>query len=167
MRNNTTKILSLRKLTVGIFCLLISQISYQSMAKDKLPFEDEIKARQSFYQMVKFNISLLGEMAKGKRPYDSKLAQASADNILAASKMNNDAMWPKGSDNSVPALKGKTDALPKIWSNYPTVMEKHKAWKEASTKMAANAGKGISGVKSNIGALGKSCKSCHEDFRAE
>ena len=131
------------------------------------PFEDEIEARQGLMTVVGFNMGILGGMAKGKVPYDAAKAEAAAKNIYAASTMDTSAMWPPGSDNSNPKLKGETDALPYIWKNFPEIGEKHTDWVKASEALAANAGKSLGDLRKNIGAVGKSCKGCHKVAKAD
>ncbi len=125
-------------------------------------FDKQIKARQSFMQIYAFNLGLLGAMAKGEADYDAELASAAANNLLAASKMKNGAMWPKGSDASAPGLADKTRAKPDVWTQYPKVTEKIEALTVALTKMAAEAGNGLDAVKANMGPVGQGCKGCHE-----
>ena len=131
------------------------------------PLEAEIGSRQAFMQVLKFNIGILGDMAKGSREYDSKQAAAVAKNIHSASLMDNSAMWPMGSDNSNSKVPVKTKALPAIWTDYPTVVERHKSWIEASATLAAKAGNGLSDLRTHLGAVGDACKACHKKFRAE
>lgn len=140
--------------------------SNAAVAADK-PFEKEIEARTSFMTVVGFNMGILGGMAKGKVPYDSAQAEAAAENIYSASKMSNAAMWPKGSDNSNPELKGITEALPYVWENYKDVAEKHAAWVAASKVLAESAGTGLAGLRKAIGPVGKSCKGCHKVAKAD
>jgi len=45
-------------------------------------------------------------------------------------------------------------------------MAKHANWVSAAEAMAAAAGNGLGELKSNMGALGKSCKSCHSEYKA-
>jgi cytochrome c556 len=127
-------------------------------------FEKAVKARQAFMRVYAFNIGLLGAMAKGDIPYDAKLADAAANNLLAASNMKNAAMWPKGSDADS-GLGVETRAKPEIWDNFPKVREKHQNLTDALTKMAAVAGNGLDSVRANMKAVGGGCKGCHEDFR--
>lgn len=136
------------------------------VAADDFPFKKQIQARQSFMQVYAFNLGLLGAMAKGEADYDAKLAGAAANNLLAAAKMDNSAMWPAGSDAGADGLKDKTRAKTKIWSSFPEVGEKHQALTDALTTMAAEAGNGLDAVRANIGAVGDGCKGCHEPFRA-
>jgi cytochrome c556 len=127
------------------------------------PLATAVNARQSLMKLASFSIAPLGAMAKGEMEYDAEQAQASANNLVALSEINMSGMWPEGSDNQ--ALGKKTAALPTIWETYPKITEKHDAWAEAATELAAVAGDGLDALKSKIGDVGKSCGSCHDDFR--
>ncbi len=137
-----------------------------TFAQDEVPFQNQIEARQSFMKIYRFNIGMLGAMAKGELPYDAEQASAAANNLLAASKMSNGAMWPAGSDMNSEGLEGVTWAKPDIWTNFPEVGEKSRALTEALESMAAAAGDGLGALRSNMGAVGDGCKGCHEPFRA-
>ncbi len=127
--------------------------------------DDAIKARQGFYQLVKHNAGALFGMAKGDVDYDAEKASAHANNLKALSHMNNSSVWLPGSSKE--DRKGKTRALPVIWSTYPAIVEKDKAFKEATATLAASVGEGLDQLRANIGALGASCKGCHETYRAK
>jgi len=114
-------------------------------------------------QLRSFNAGPLFGMAKGKIDYNADLASTLANNLILLNKMDSSRQWPKGSDND--AYSGKTAALPEIWSTYPEIAEKGKAYVKAATELAAVAGNGVDALKSKINALGKSCKGCHDDFR--
>lgn len=127
--------------------------------------EDAIDARQGYYQVVKHNAGLLFAMAKGGVAYDAEQAATSAKNLEVLANMNIASMWPEGSDKT--AKPGKTRALPVIWETYPAILDKQKAFIDASTTLAANAGGGLDGLRANIGALGASCSGCHDTYRAK
>lgn len=147
--------------TAGIV-LALGVTAESGFAADE-PFAKEIKARKAVMQIQAFNLSILGAMAKGKMPYDAKMAQNAADNLNAAVNMKNGAMWPKGSDTD--ALGKRTRAKPEAWTKYPKVAEKSMALKEAAAKMAAAAGNGLDAVKANMKGVGQGCKGCHEIAR--
>ena len=138
-----------------------------ALAADQLAFSSQIEARQSFMNVYKFNLGLLGAMAREKAPYDARAASAAADNLLAASRMKNGAMWPAGSDMSADGYEGVTWAKPEIWSNYAEVREKGEALTNALEAMAAAAGDGLEGVRGNMSSVGNACKDCHKSFRAD
>lgn len=150
-----------KAITVVSTALILALASLGSTAAEE--FEKPIKARKAMMQVYAFNLGLLGGMAKGKLPFDSKLANEAANNLLAAATMKNSAMWPQGSDST--ALPGKTRAKAENWTTWPEAGKKHEAFIEAAQAMASNAGSGVDAIKANIGAVGKSCKGCHEDFR--
>lgn len=128
--------------------------------------EKAVKARKGFMQVVAFNLGPLGAMAKGEMEYDAEAASAYAANLEVLSKMNTGAMWPAGSDNAALG-EDKTRALPAAWASDSKVGEKHGAWTEASTQLAAVAGDGLDALKGAVGGVGKSCGGCHDDYRAE
>ena len=136
------------------------------LAQDGGPHDKAIKARQALMQIYSFNLGILGGMAKEEVEYDADAAQAAADNLLAAATMNQSAMWPAGSD-SENAENSKNRALPAMWENFPKVAEAGNALATAATDMQGAAGGGLDALKGAMGAAGKSCKGCHDDFRAE
>lgn len=127
--------------------------------------DDAIKARQGYYQMVKFNAGQLFGMAKGAIDYDAAAAANAAINIQALTNMDAGPMWPMGSSKS--DRPGKTRALAEIWTTYPAIGEKSAAFKAAAATLASEAGNGLDALRANVGALGGACKACHDDFRAK
>lgn len=118
------------------------------------------------FQLYSFSVGTLGAMAKGKMDYDAELAQELANNLNVAANLGQSAFWPPGSDNSNPENR-ENRALPKIWETYPAIDENSQALKDAAAVLAAEAGNGLDALKSSMGAVGKSCKGCHDDYRAE
>lgn len=147
---------------IALCSAMMATVSIPAVAAE--PFEDEIKARQGYYQVIKYNFGLLGAMVKGKKDYDADMAATAANNILAMSKLNNSLLWPKGSDNS---QLDNTRAKPAIWENYPDIKEKSGNWKSAVETLAVEAGNGLGALKSSFGPVGKACKACHDDYKAK
>lgn len=125
-----------------------------------------IKARQAVMQLLSFNLGKLGAMVKGDMAYDADQARLAANNLKAVAGIRQDAMWPKGTAMEEPGRQGKTWAKKSAWDTYPEVAKKHEALVAAADKMAAAAGGGVDAIKGAIGAVGGSCKGCHENFRA-
>ncbi len=130
------------------------------------PHDKAIKARQSMFQLYSYSMGILGGMAKGKIEYNADIAAEMASNLDAAANLGQSTFWPAGSDNSN-AENATTRALPALWETYPAVVEKGDDLKTATAALAANAGNGLDALKSSMGDVGKSCKGCHDKFRAK
>jgi len=129
----------------------------------KDPNKGAIDARQGEMQLRAFFAEPLFAMAKGKMPYDAEQAQALADNLVKLIDIDVGRAWVKGSDKT--AYPDHTDALPEIWTTYPEIGKYADKYDVAVKELAAEAGKGQKALRSKIGALGKSCKGCHDEFR--
>lgn len=146
---------------IGLLLVGLTLAAPGFAAKD--PLEKAIKARQGEMQLRAFNAGPLFGMAKGKIEYDAELAAKLAGNLKLLLELDNGRAWAQGSDTD--NYKGKTTALPKIWTTYPEIGEYGKKYAAAVNDLAAVAGNGVDGLKSAIGGLGKSCKGCHDEFR--
>jgi len=145
-------------------CLLIIGLTLTApgfAAKD--PLKKAIKARQGEMQLRAFNVGPLFGMAKGQIDYDADMAKKLAGNLKLLLDLDNGRAWAKGSD--IDNYMGDTTALPKIWTTYPEIGEYGKKYTAAVNELAAEAGNGVDALKSKIGAVGKSCKGCHDEFR--
>ena len=150
--------------TINKICLLVIGITLSITAyAAQDPLKSAIKARQGEMQLRQFNVGPLFGMAKGKIDYDAEMAKKLAGNLKLMLDLDNGRAWAPGSDNEKYA--GKTRALPKIWTTYPEIADYGKKFAMAVNELAAVAGDGRDALKSKIGAVGKSCKSCHDDFR--
>ena len=154
----------MKKLFVAAMSMVLLILSSPVFAEDD-PLLNAIEARKAYMQVVKWNAGPLFAMAKGELEYNNEFATTLASNLLALSSMNNGNMWPQGSDNV--AYEGETRALPEIWSTYPEVTEANKVWAQAVAELAPAAGSNLDELRDKIGAVGKGCKGCHDDFRAE
>lgn len=134
-----------------------------SAAKD--PNEKAIEARKAVMKLQSWYAGPLFQMAKGDMEYDAEMAKSFAMHLDMMARVEGGAMWPQGTDNG--AYPGETRALPELWSTWPAVGEKAEALSEATAALAAVAGDGLGALRSQIGAVGKSCKGCHDDFRAK
>lgn len=152
------KRLSKAILTTAITAVLVTP------AYAEEPFEDQIKARQGYYKLIKANFGVMAAMVKGKADYDAAKATTAANNIYTLSKLNNGMLWPKGSDNSQLDF---TKAKPEIWENFDDVQEKSGNWKAAVETLAGEAGNGLDALKKSFGPVGKACKACHDDYKAK
>lgn len=155
------------KLTKTIICCLAGCVGIAGVAvADDGPHDKAIKARQAMFQLYSYSMGVLGAMAKGEIEYNAEVAQEMAANLDAAANLGQSTFWPAGSDNSNPE-NARTRALPELWETYPAVVEKGEDLAVAAAALAANAGNGLDALKSSMGDVGKSCKGCHDKFRAK
>lgn len=122
-----------------------------------------IKARQAQMQLYAFNLGILGAMAKGAVDYNADAASAAAANLAALANSNQMAYWPAGTDNF--DMGDATRALPAIWAEGSKVGERGMALASAAAALAGVAGDGLDALRGGIGAVGKSCGGCHDDYR--
>ena len=140
--------------------LAAAAVSLPAAAQFAKP-EDAIKYRKAAMTMMNTHVGRLFGMANGKIPFDAKVAVENADIAAAVSKWQF-AGFVDGSD------LGETRALPKVWSE----MDKFKAAamksNEDIAKLDAAAKTGsLDAIKSAVGAVGQSCKACHDTYRKE
>ncbi len=151
------------KLLIGVCVLSAGMAGTSALADGHL--EGVIKARKAVMQLYAHNLGILGAMAKGEADYDAARAAAAANNLKAVANLDQNSVWPEGTDNA--SMPGKTRALPEIWSTYPAVVDKSNALKDAANALAEVAGNDLASLRGAIGGAGKGCGGCHETFRAE
>lgn len=148
----------MKKLNTLIIAVATLVLTVPAMAQFAKP-DDAIKYRQSALFVMQQNFARVAAMAAGKVPFDAKLAAESAEVATYMSKLPW-AAFVEGSD------KGSTKAKPQIWA------EKAK-FNEYAEKMQAEMGKldaaaktgNLDSIKAAVGAVGGSCKTCHDAFR--
>ena len=119
-----------------------------------------VKDRMDLLTQQQKNIKLIGEMAKGKRPFDSaKAADAARDISLTAQKIRE--LFPEGSDGH------PTDALPLIWQEWDRFTSSAKDLGSAADTLASSLEGNKQNWKAAFQKVTDACKSCHEDFRAK
>ncbi|MGP1630625.1 MAG: c-type cytochrome [Giesbergeria sp.] len=124
--------------------------------------EDAIKYRQSALFVMGQHFGRIGAMANGKIPFDAKVAQENADIVATLAKLPWAGFGP-GTD------KGRdTKAKPEIWTEQAKFREHADKLGTESVKLAAAAHTGdLDKLKSAFGETAKSCKACHDNYRAK
>ena len=132
-----------------------------ALAQDE--FKAALEARQGLMALYTANAGPLFAMAKGEMDYDAEAAQAFADNLASLAALDQRNLWPPGSDSD--SLPDRSRAKPEIWSDFPDILEKSQAFTDATANLAAVAGNGLEALGPAVGAVGKSCGTCHEPYR--
>ena len=106
---------------------------------------------------------VLVKMLKGEIPYDAAVAKKAATTLNeTAAGIDIAALFPKGSEKG-----GETEALPAVWSDaagFKAAMDKMKSTIAAQ---AGNVDQGADKLKMAVAEIGKTCKGCHDTYRAQ
>ncbi len=120
-----------------------------------------VKQRQAVMTLQGKYFGPMAGMAQGKLPYDANVVQRNAGFLDNLSRMPWDGFDPSTKDVNV-----KTAALPAIWSENAKFREAADRLQSETSKLYAVSRSGDeAAVKAQIGAVGKACGACHENFR--
>lgn len=122
--------------------------------------EEVLKMRQGLWQAVKANFGPLVAIAKGEAQPGAQTAQQ-AENLAALAKIVPMSFGP-GSEN-IPNARTKPEAFTS--ADFAKGAQMFQA-ETAKLADAAKAGS-LDGIKAQAGAVGKTCKTCHDSFRNE
>ena len=118
-----------------------------------------VKQRQSAMTLIGKYWGPLGGMAQGKVPYNADIVRRNAGYLEVLSKMPWDGFDPSTKDE-------KTKALAEVYTNQAKFKEAADRMQSEVAKLAQVSKSGDEdAVKAQIGAVGKSCANCHDNFR--
>ena len=119
--------------------------------------------RQALLTLVKSNVGALGAMNKGVIPFNAETLQTNALRIEQLSLMLEDYFATDTSGFNI-----ETAALDKIWSSQSDFNDKISALTAAAVNLNKVAKAGDeSQFKPAIGQVFKSCKGCHDKYKAD
>jgi len=120
-----------------------------------------VKQRQAVMTLQGKYFGPLGAMAQGKAPYNAATVQRNAGFLDNLSRMS----W----DGFDPSTKGeKSRTLPAVFDNKAKFDEiASRLETELSTLVTVSRKGDEAAVKAQIGAVGKVCGACHNDFRSK
>ena len=125
--------------------------------------ETAIATRQAGYKKIGGAFKAISDELKKGSP-DAKLIAANAA-VVNAQAAQVPKWFPKGSG---PEAGFKTKAKPAIWAEPAKFAAAGTKLQTEAAKLQAFASAGnLDGVKTQVRAVGGSCKSCHEPYRAE
>jgi cytochrome c556 len=127
-----------------------------------VPADRAIKYRQGIMTGMGWHMGVLGGMAKGDRPYNKDEATRSATFVQQLSQMPAEG-FAFGTDQGAP-----TKAKPEIWKDNAKFRENLQSLQSETPKLVAAASSGdVAQLRAAVGATGKVCNSCHDDFRSK
>lgn len=119
-----------------------------------------VAARHAQMQIVGYSTGILGDIAKGEMEFDAEMVNSAATNLNTLAKLDLASLWLPGTEQG--AAEGSR-AKPEIWSDRAGFIEKFAALEKASADMMGAAD--VDAVKAGMGAIGESCKMCHDSYR--
>lgn len=121
--------------------------------------DDRVDYRQGAYRIMGWQMGILGDMARGEKPFDHKRAQEAARNLQWAERLTATTYSPE--------TKGakKTRLRQKAWNEMETFADRGRSLKAQIDLllMALEAGDEAK-TKEYTGSVGKACKACHDDY---
>ncbi|MCE0732100.1 cytochrome c [Halomonas sp. G15] len=129
--------------------------------------EDAIDYRQSALSVMAWQLGPMGDMAQGDIEYDAEEFATRANNLAAVAHLPWEGFMEgtlQGDDHDA-----ETDALAKIADDWEGFEEKQETFKQEAATLAqmVEDGEEFNALRGQVGAVGNSCKGCHDDFRAE
>lgn len=140
--------------TIGLVVAAFAATSaYADFAKPKQARE----YREAAMKMMSAHFGRIVGVARGSEPNDPAQLKANAQVLQTLAALPWDAFGP-GTEGG--------EARPEIWSDTAGFTQKHQDFqsKVASLSAAADTGD-LAKLKEAVGAVGASCKSCHDAFR--
>ena len=119
-----------------------------------------VKQRMDMMGMIGDSMKIIGSMIKGQVSFDANSAKEAAMTIVGHAEEIPE-LFPEGTTDK------PSEALPAIWENWDEfvkITEQMKADAQILADAAAMASE-ASEIRAQFGAVGKSCGSCHEQFR--
>jgi cytochrome c556 len=146
-----------KTLTVAVIGLttLFASGSVLAQGKPEVP----VKQRQAAMTLIGKYFGPMGGMASGKVPYNADVVKRNAGYLDALSKMPWDGFGAATQDV-------KSRALPAVFSDTAKFKEAQDRFTgEVSKLVSTVAGGDEAAIKAQLGAVGKACGGCHENFR--
>lgn len=144
---------TIRNFVLGAFCAVVLGLAATATASAD---GHQIKFRKSVMKAVGGAMGSMSAVLKGQVSSAHAVPLAETMNQLAKVAPH---VFPEGSDF------GETTALEVIWEKPAEFKQAMDAFTSAAAAMPAAAAKGGDAFAKAFGALGKSCKGCHENFR--
>ena len=146
-------------LATGFLFVFGAGLSMNALAQAKP--DVMVKQRQAVMTLQGKYFGPLVAVAQGKAPYNAAAVQRNAGFLDNLSRMAWDGFDPSTRNE-------KSRALPAVYDNNAKFKEyTSRLENETSTLVTLSRGGDEAAVKAQIGAIGKLCGACHDDFRAK
>ena len=121
--------------------------------------DQAIKYRQSAMSLQNTHVGRVFAMANGRVPFDAKVAAENIEIVAMLNRLQFSA-FIEGTD------QGNTRAKPEIWTEKDKFAAAiAKSQDDVSKLVAAGKTGNIDQIKAAVGAVGASCKACHDTYQ--
>lgn len=156
------KIMNSTRSLAALASLVALTVAGSANAQGQQRPEAAIKYRQSVMTLLGSHFGRLGAMAQGRIPFDATVAADNAHLVAMLGKLPFNSFGP-GTDKGLPHR-----AKPEVWSEAGKFKEAADALQAELPKLDAAGKSGdLAQIKAAVGAVGKTCKACHDAFQAE
>lgn len=118
-----------------------------------------VKQRMDAMGTIGDAVKVIGQMLRGTTEYDPVAIETAAGVIAAHAGNNLTQLFPEDS------IKGPSEALPAIWSDWVTFQEQADRLETSALKLTTTAGADKAEIGKVFGDVAGTCKACHEKFR--
>jgi cytochrome c556 len=147
-----------------IATLLAPAMALLAQASEPANVKEFQKARHDHYHELGDAFKVIRDETKNDKPDVAKIKTAAKVVADAAAPAEQAKWFPAGSGPEA----GKTQALPEIWSKPTEFKTAMKMFSDAAPKLQTAADSGdVAAIKTAFGEVGKTCKNCHDNFRAK
>jgi cytochrome c556 len=145
------------KIALGLACLTLGVAVIAAAPADL------IKVRQQNYKQIGRSTKAIFDELKSSQP-NIALIQTNARTVATLAHQL-PTWFPEGTG---PEAGIKTGALPAIWQRKPEFLKAAGNFDAAARQLSAASAKGsVSEIQAAAGAMGGTCKACHQAFRAK
>ncbi|SEP73115.1 Cytochrome c556 [Ectothiorhodospira magna] len=122
--------------------------------------EDAIEYRKAVFQVFKWNMGPMGAMAQGDRPFDREELAKYAEQMARTA----DLPWQGYVDGSD---VGNTASRPEVWTDRARFDAMARDFETQANRLldVVNSDANERQIRMEIGRLGQTCRTCHDDFR--
>ena len=150
-----------KRLLLAGFALALGA-GYTLPAFSQVKPEILVKQRQAAMTLQGKYYGPMSAMAQGKIPYSGDIVARNAGYLEVLSKMP----WDGFAESTKDLKDVKTAALPAIWSEPAKFKDaQDNLQKQVQALVAVSRGGDEAAQKAAIGAVGKACGACHQNFR--
>lgn len=143
--------------------ILVSGAVFAEEAQSQKQAANAADFRQALLQVVRSNMGDIGAMARGKRDFDAAIMEKNGMRLEQLGMMMEDYFRLDTRKFDL-----ETDALDKIWDNKEDFNSKINDLIVAAQNLQAVAKSGDqSKFAQAIGGVGRTCKGCHDEYKAE